>query len=330
MNDKTKRYEWIDMMRGTCILLVLLHHSFAPSPIQKFLTPFFLSGFFFISGYLFVNLNKPFNPKYKFLRIIESLLIPYIIYIILSSLVKSIIGGVFFDQPLQEMGRVGITILRGDKLWFMGSIICSELMLLLLYSFNRNTKFLVVSILISLSIWWLLKVLDVNIPYWGINTAFVSYVFLSLGVLGKRYDYIFDMIAKYKYIILSLYMVLIATDVVFDYLSVCYALNQFNNLFVFIVFAIVGILMILLFFRYSIVSSRYVMFYGKNSILVYFFCNQVIMFYYKYVPVISGFESLRFIPIFFLTCLTLIIPVWLCKRYFKILAGGGKFLTHKS
>lgn len=55
----SERELWPDIMRGVLILLVLFHHSAAWTKLLY--TPFFMTGFFFISGY-FHSESKSFIP----------------------------------------------------------------------------------------------------------------------------------------------------------------------------------------------------------------------------------------------------------------------------
>lgn len=53
MSRQCQRIEWADIMKGILILFVVLSHSYPAEIYQQFFTPFFLSMFFFVSGYFF-------------------------------------------------------------------------------------------------------------------------------------------------------------------------------------------------------------------------------------------------------------------------------------
>lgn len=127
--NSTNRIEWIDKMRGICMLLVILHHSGAPDEYQKFLSPFFLSGFFFISGYLFENPNKTFDWKLKLIRIFETLFIPYFIYGTITYFVVAGYTEIYQKGNYDVISPFLKELLLGSKLWFMSALIISEIVL---------------------------------------------------------------------------------------------------------------------------------------------------------------------------------------------------------
>ena len=48
-----KREEWIDMLRGFGMLLVIIGHSRCPDVLEKFIYGFHMPLFFVLSGFLF-------------------------------------------------------------------------------------------------------------------------------------------------------------------------------------------------------------------------------------------------------------------------------------
>lgn len=72
---KTERIAWLDYGKGICMLCVILFHTWAiyvndGKVILDWIEPFFLTLFFFISGYL-TNLNQ-FNAKKDFISIVKN------------------------------------------------------------------------------------------------------------------------------------------------------------------------------------------------------------------------------------------------------------------
>lgn len=133
-----QRLGWIDMMRGICMFLVILHHSGAPELYQRFLSPFFLSGFFFISGYLFLNPQKSFDGKLKFIRVVETLLIPYFLYATLTYFVKALYVEVWQQGNWNIFISYFEELLLGKKLWFMSVLVVCEVALTAFLSVSRK------------------------------------------------------------------------------------------------------------------------------------------------------------------------------------------------
>lgn len=71
------RLEWIDQARGVLFIFVILIHSkTAPSFLTSLFLPFFLTGFFFLSGYLY----KDKSLKEKFFSVFNGLFMPFLLY----------------------------------------------------------------------------------------------------------------------------------------------------------------------------------------------------------------------------------------------------------
>ena len=105
-----KRIDWIDNLRGMCMVFVCFHHS-GSSPLWfvKFYVPIFLTSFFFVSGYLFYNPSKNFDIRQKLLNIATSLIVPYFIYCFCCSCIALMLHGVdgFVEQSYYKKVECG-------------------------------------------------------------------------------------------------------------------------------------------------------------------------------------------------------------------------------
>lgn len=79
---KTNRIEWIDTIKGICIILVIIYHTCGLPIIGQFLFGGFMGTFFILSGYTTKKDIISSGIKKK----IERLLIPYFFYGIISIL----------------------------------------------------------------------------------------------------------------------------------------------------------------------------------------------------------------------------------------------------
>ena len=69
MDSRIKRIEWIDNAKGICMIAVIFSHVLLkPISATPFYTPWFLTGFFFISGFLFFNPDKTMDVKQKYMN----------------------------------------------------------------------------------------------------------------------------------------------------------------------------------------------------------------------------------------------------------------------
>lgn len=94
-NAATKpRIEWIDVAKGLCMAAVIFSHvPMKPHGTDPFIQSWFLAGFFFISGFLFLNPNKKTDVAQKYINIITSILVPYISYWFISYGVEQCLKG---------------------------------------------------------------------------------------------------------------------------------------------------------------------------------------------------------------------------------------------
>lgn len=94
--NRLDRQNYIDVMRGIGILLVMLGHSIATitEPTNKLILSFHMPLFFFISGMLFYNkeLKKPGRFFYaKFRRLIVPQIVMGVITVVVSIVIDVII-----------------------------------------------------------------------------------------------------------------------------------------------------------------------------------------------------------------------------------------------
>lgn len=90
------RVDWIDYGKGICIIFVVLYHTqvyYANQSEASFIyTPFFLTLFFFISGFLSYS-QKKIDIRKELTSITRSLLLPYFIFTTIIWLPKTIYYG---------------------------------------------------------------------------------------------------------------------------------------------------------------------------------------------------------------------------------------------
>lgn len=76
--ETRKRIEWVDIGKYICIMFVMLSHLQSGSEIlTKFYLPFFLTVFFFLSGYVY---REPVSFKEHFINKLKGLFIPWLIF----------------------------------------------------------------------------------------------------------------------------------------------------------------------------------------------------------------------------------------------------------
>lgn len=121
--QKSSRVEWADALRGICMICVLISHQETETSLSLFFRPFYMPAFFFVSGFLY-----KFQGACNYLKILKSLLVPYIILSYASAcltltLYRSIIDGELFSY----LQKVTVDILLGKNLWFISCLIIVQL-----------------------------------------------------------------------------------------------------------------------------------------------------------------------------------------------------------
>lgn len=123
--ETTKRIEWIDQYRGLLFLFVIMCHTRLAAPWMKNIyEPIFLTGFFFLSGYLYKD--KPIVAKLK--SLFNGLVAPFLLYSLLWG------GGHSWlhTRSLKPTWDTIVDILAGgDTIWFIPCLILVELIYIL-------------------------------------------------------------------------------------------------------------------------------------------------------------------------------------------------------
>ena len=324
------RIGWIDSMRGICMFLVILHHSGAPWEYNKFLAPFFLSGFFFLSGYLFYLPGKTWDWKYKLIRIAESLLLPYLLYWTLTYFAKAAYYEVYLEGNWDIFLPYLRELLSGSKLWFMSAIIVGEVLLAGILSVSRNSYYLVGMIVLVSLLWWLTPL---SVPFrfwpWHLPAACIALCFMLLGVIVRTRNLLAYLDKRWVAVLaLSVYPALYALDVVFDITRVSFARNYFSNLPMFYLYALCGIAFVYVFCSKFWFGNRVLHYLGRNSLLMYFFCHQVILLIVRLVGNEWDFPaSIWSVQVACAACLLLVVPVEVAKRWLPWMAGRCRVVS---
>lgn len=117
MNEGTvTRFDWCDLSKGLCMLMVVYYHSevyFGTGhDLSWIFDPVFLTGFFFMSGYLFSRDLSKVSFRAKSLQVIRGILFPYFCFSLAFALPKVLSGRADINQLI-----VDIVTLRAS--WFV-------------------------------------------------------------------------------------------------------------------------------------------------------------------------------------------------------------------
>lgn len=315
-----ERIKWMDIMKGICMLFVILSHTgYISRWMWCIYTPFFLSGFFFVSGYFFFG-NWVYNNRLqKLVNIFTSILLPYLVYWVLSFSVEQILKKNFFFFP-----ELVDNIIKGNKLWFVSCLLVCELITWLFLVVIKGKKiFLYFFPFINLIIYVLWPKSDSPL-IWYVNISFLANVYLGIGMITKLHywDLIRYLNRSVGIVLLILVGLIIMSDMIF-----CLNEGSFNKYFsnfpfffiesLFCIFALIYVC------KNIICKNCYLEYIGINSLLYYFFANQALNITRK-VGSLLGIDSpnilYALISVLFVS-IFLVIPIYLVNKYIPVMSG---------
>lgn len=313
---KNNRINWIDNLRGICMILICLHHT-GPSPVwfAKLYNPIFLTSFFFVSGYLFYNPSRIFNIKQKILNIITSLIIPYFIYCFCCICIAFILQG--FDGLTNQL----YLSLSGIKSWFISALILCQIFSLVNFVFTYKLQTLIITSLIALLLYFYLPP---GIYFWNFRNSLLAYPFLACGIIARIENSI-DHIINNKYIgkcCLLLYLICVSLDTKYNLLNGSFN-ESYSSYIIFFIENIVGIPAIIYSCNKITKFNWLLLFIGANSLLYYYLpsLTNIVTIYLLSFTGITNTSFIILIFIVFFKCLLMVIPVLMINKYFPVFAG---------
>jgi len=274
MTDKRKI--WIDLVRGFCMLAILVHHTemyYVGEAIidYRFFADNALCTFFFISGYLFYK-ETPFNLKYKLLSILKTIIIPYFIFMSVIALPKALAHGKFVS-----ISDSILSIVLGQQSWFITALATAEIIFSILLYLSKQYKWVLpIGVLISFIGIILLtgneQMLAHN--YWNIMDGLLAISFLYIGYLYHQKENVINRFPLYLYII-PFILFFISKWMIVEYKVYCYlGPVDIDNYPVFIVDNVLAILLITRLCK-LLPDMKPISWMGSHVIVYYFLCGGV-------------------------------------------------------
>jgi len=187
---KADRIDWLDTSRGIAFIMVIFDHLDLGNVVGiNFITPVFLTTFFFVSGYLFKE-NVPFTKMLE--QRTRTLLIPFIIlgsFLILTSSITSFnekhIGiGKSFVELFTQYGYVHI-----NTMWFIPSLYLYSIVFHLLMSVKSDWKWMAAMAFSTFLINWIYIYLlkGPHLP-WHIELTGFACCYMFIGKIYKKLE----------------------------------------------------------------------------------------------------------------------------------------------
>ncbi|MDQ0198859.1 acyltransferase family protein [Neobacillus ginsengisoli] len=268
------RIKWLDTCKGIGILLVIIGHTPINSSFRSIIYGFHMPLFFFISGYFF-SISKYDNFKKYFLAKVNSLLIPYFSF----SIISFILLNYLFHQPLNSKSFLFDLIVSkrnflsfDEPIWFLTSLFTIEMIYYFIVKYIKNIILIICSvILIGFFICMKFEVFTSrNILPWSLNYSLYFMVYFGLGNLINKIGF-FERNLRKSYILILCFIISIPVLIFPNVYFKCWqmlSLPSVMNLYLESVFyAILGISFVV-FLAQFLSFIPMLNFLGRNSLVV--------------------------------------------------------------
>lgn len=188
------RLKWLDTAKGIAIILVVIAHSLVDLGFSnKYIYWFHMPAFFIITGILF---SPPTNReifKTFFIKRVKQLIIPYISFLLIITLVRYVYLGV---KPLTWYINDFAHVIAGGQsipsaayvtMWFITCLLASQLLISIIYVFIANNIyrfFIILTLYILAHVESVLSLkYEIHIPG-NLDVSFlaISYIYIGMSV----------------------------------------------------------------------------------------------------------------------------------------------------
>lgn len=191
------RDDSIDVLRGIAMLCVMLGHiGYLSEALMRWLIPFYVPSFFFITGYL--KKNQSYNIA-EIVKRFKRLIIPYVLYNFLLIIcyisihhigIRDIfwaIKGAFYSRfclfsDVKASNNIFFFTVSNSPLWFLTALFSAEIFFQL-FMWRKKGR-IVTKCIVLLVIGFLATYLKILLP-WSLDTAMVGAIFMIAGFYWK-------------------------------------------------------------------------------------------------------------------------------------------------
>lgn len=341
---QVQRYDWADFMRGIMMFMVVLYHSevyYGSGHTWSWIfEPVFLSGFFYVSGYLFTRDISKIDVNIKIKQVVRAIILPYFFFVTILALPKLIVGHAQLHQLL-----IDIIVLRAS--WFVITIAVLQIVYAVILKFKPTISFLIYSTLIMFVLGYAFVVMYRDCPSWilenpwlhskelpnrlpiCLNLALVQSPFFTLGIIFRHFEnrVPHKLTASYTSLIFSIIIYLVFyvwLDHKYLDSSMCVVIDSYNNILLVFIFSIIGI-WALMCLSIIVKTWRPFNYMGEYSILFYFLNGgalTIVSPIMKKISIMDPENYLNQIVVAAVATAFMFPCVWFINKYMLILAGN--------
>jgi fucose 4-O-acetylase-like acetyltransferase len=330
---ENRRIEFIDIMKGIGIILVVVGHISQLNILNTWIFSFHMPLFFFISGITF-SVSK----KENFIRKkVNKILIPYFIFSLLTFIYWSVIERKLRGDTTSILSQfIGIFTSQGGEynhvynivMWFLPCLFITEIIFYFIknkFSNKMACCLLAVSSILGVILSYNLKI---RLP-WSIDTMLIAIVFYGAGYLISNVVMNYKKSDKNKLMNFLSIFILLALNIYCSHLNGYVDMNKsiYSNYFLYFISAFCGIIFIYLISLYC--NLQFVRFLGANSLIIMCVHEPIKRMLLKIISVISKIDidviriNLIGIIISLLILLVCILPIiYIVNKYLPFIIGN--------
>ena len=268
------------------MILVYVYHSEVIIGSQHsfswWFAPFFLTGFFFLSGYLYTSNIRLVNFKEKLKQVFRTILVPYVIFMMFMLGPKIMLLDIDAEQQI-------IDVLMFRASWFVVVIGVLQIIYTCLIRIKADLLFVSLVTIILFGLGYFIQVnyddflsfvnnniyiqskeLPNRFPF-CFNICMIMSPFFLLGIIYRHFETSILIPNSWKFIggCVVCYIGLMGLDSCFFDSHIVVVTNSYKNLPLIFIYAFVGILSLLLISK-KVSSIRFVNYIGRYSLLFYY------------------------------------------------------------
>lgn len=334
MEIPKERIHWIDMLKGICMIAILLFHTEyyynggAEIISYNLYVCNALAIFFFLSGYHFYknSFNNHELQKNFFIRKLKSIakgiILPYFIFTSVIALPKAIVHGTIIN-----ITDILTNIISGNVSWFVAALIVAELLFsTLLYICKWKNSLLCTAAVFSFAISIWLSTTEITL-WWQIDNACMAFSYLYLGFLYHQKEKFFNRINNIYYTsFLLLILIILKIYIMYEGISLIMNPIMISNVPVFISDSLVSILLMIGISK-LLPKNRMIEWTGAHSLIYYFFCGGVpliVSMVFNKIGFQYDGEYYRVILAFLMVYAATSLIAWLIYNYLPFTVGKWK------
>lgn len=259
----TKRLMYLDYAKCIAIILVVLGHTLGESKFVIWLYSFHIPIFFIITGMqLSYKKRVTGTLKISILKLIRSLVVPYLIFSIVNILFDFMFKGLYTDKSQVNQMIYGFLAGWGNgATWFLIALFIAEVLIKYIFM----VKNVIIRHIVVVALFFIAII---------INNKFIILITLNRALIGAGFIYVGYYIDQLMNTDLIYWWAVIAINVI----NVCLAeLNgrvdlchlSFGNPILYILSSVLGSIgIILLCIKISSFKCKLISFIGRNSLIV--------------------------------------------------------------